>query len=396
MTPLSQNSYGSLTTAMANMTASYTLGNYSTSLFSPAIYNTTVPAKVTSIDDPNITATSPVGKGADSDYKSDSKHPKSPEPQTQDVVRKEASLNAVKKEVSSSFFYKNNKMKILCAPSIKVIDIKPQDNDVNFPFERWPRWRKEYVDISRARADIENMQHYCRGTCDCDEKGAIVPRDLGHDHSCSKKWLADRCSLVYGDPAPIEEYQAALNRIPQTVRNDNPNFFWRMGGLGLRPWNTMTWTPSEMDVALRSMAVGPPRAIERLPERPPELLRSTRAPRPELQLLRGEPPPQELFIDRPFRVRPSNPEELSIDPPLYTADENEDPTRVSIGGGRSRYRYRYEGPGPSWRFWNRFKDSYLDKREVIESHGEDIAASAGDELVPSSSQNDELVSKKMI
>ncbi|RVD84916.1 uncharacterized protein DFL_003252 [Arthrobotrys flagrans] len=54
-------------------------------------------------------------------------------------------------------------------------------------------------------------------------------------------------AVVEGEAASDEEYQAALNRIPQTVRNDNPAYFWRMNGLGRRPWETMSWEPSEMD-----------------------------------------------------------------------------------------------------------------------------------------------------
>ncbi|KAF3282076.1 hypothetical protein TWF970_002017 [Orbilia oligospora] len=187
-------------------------------------------------------------------------------------------LNSTKKEVHPSFFYKNNKMRIMCAPSSKVLDIEPHENPVNFPYEHWPRWRKEYVDISRARVDIEVRQSVCRGSCTCDENGAIIPRDHGRIHPCGRQWQADRCSVVLGcwctavlvqavvgeNQASIEEYQAALNRIPQTVRNDNQGYFWRMNGLGLRAWDTLTWEPSEMDRMLTSPPL--PQALERIPE----------------------------------------------------------------------------------------------------------------------------------
>ncbi|KAF3278000.1 hypothetical protein TWF970_004878 [Orbilia oligospora] len=189
-------------------------------------------------------------------------------------LQNDTSPNPIKKEVHPSFFYKRGKMNIVCAPPKVVMDIEPHENSLNFPFERWPRWKKEYYDKSRALVDIEVFQRYCRQLCECNDEGAIVPRArYGVNQACGRQWQANRCFIVLGcyctaelvqpvvegDAATIEEYQAALDRIPQTVRNDNPDYFWRMNGLGRRPWEVMTWVPSEMDI---EMAYRPRMAVD--------------------------------------------------------------------------------------------------------------------------------------
>ncbi|KAF3213244.1 hypothetical protein TWF192_009783 [Orbilia oligospora] len=167
-------------------------------------------------------------------------------------LQNDTSPNPTKKEVHPSFFYKRGKMNI-------------------------------YYDKSRALVDIEVFQRYCRQLCECNDEGAIVPRErYGINHACGKQWQANRCFIVLGcyctaelvqpvvegEAATIEEYQAALDRIPQTVRNDNPDYFWRMNGLGRRPWEVMTWVASEMDI---DMAYRPRMAMDgsgREPEPP--------------------------------------------------------------------------------------------------------------------------------
>ncbi|KAF3095935.1 hypothetical protein TWF102_002245 [Orbilia oligospora] len=287
-TPLISDTYQNVT--MANVTG-HPFNNHSGISVFPTILNTTVP-----IDTHSINTTAPAythsinntssnltlsigGKKScanceiNSIDSNGSESPIQTDPQADTL-----NLNSTKKDVHPSFFYKNNKLRIMCAPSLKVLDIEPHENPVNFPYEHWPHWKKEYVDKSRARVDIEVRQSVCRGSCTCDENGAIIPRDHGRIHPCGRQWQADRCSVVLGcwctavlvqavvgeNRASIEEYQAALNRIPQTVRNDNQGYFWRMNGLGLRPWDTMTWEPSEMD---RMLTIPPPpQALERIPE----------------------------------------------------------------------------------------------------------------------------------
>ncbi|KAK6519721.1 hypothetical protein TWF506_000021 [Arthrobotrys conoides] len=262
----SENAY-----SIANMT--YPSSNSSGISISPAVLNITTPIHTRPVNDTSSNIPPSIDeKISCADCKSNSTNPAHQVNGT--------SSNPMKKDVGPSFFYKNNNMVIQCAPPSKVLDITPRENALNFPYDRWPRWRKEYVYMSRALSDIKRNQRRCRGSCACNEDGSLIPKDLGGgrlSHGCSKQWKADRCIVVFGcyctavlvqppagdDPASLREYQAALDRIPQTVRNDNQGYYWNMNGLPRLPWDHMTWAPSEMDTLIR----GGPRPIPR--ERPP-------------------------------------------------------------------------------------------------------------------------------
>ncbi|KAK6524495.1 hypothetical protein TWF281_011402 [Arthrobotrys megalospora] len=178
--------------------------------------------------------------------------------------------NPMRKDIGPSFFYEGGKLKVQCAaPTVAYNLERGEHNFVNFPLEHWPNWKKEFVHKSRALEQIAAYQVSCK-VCGCDEGGAIIPRDFDSSRKC-KQWQADRCSVVFAcycmaeliqptaipGEASLQEYQDALNRIPQTVRNGNPNYFWRMHGLGGRPWDVIAWEPSDFDRMVR----GPPRRV---------------------------------------------------------------------------------------------------------------------------------------
>ncbi|KAK6506447.1 hypothetical protein TWF506_011357 [Arthrobotrys conoides] len=242
----------------ANLTSFHPFGNYSVTSIASAVLNTTVPVYTPPMNGSHSAIMPYKNQESCSSCKGDGTDVGGSDPQMKATVPKNGtSLNLIKKEIHPSFFYQNNKMHIRCAPPKKVIDIEPRENSLNFPFERWPRWKKEYVDKSRALVDIEVLQRSCRQNCECDDAGAIISRyRYGPNAPCGKQWQVDRCIVVLacyctallvqpsatGQEAPIEEYQAALDRIPQTF----------MRGLKRRPGESMTWVPSEMDRMMRA------------------------------------------------------------------------------------------------------------------------------------------------
>ncbi|KAF3236135.1 hypothetical protein TWF192_011519 [Orbilia oligospora] len=250
--PLTSDTYQNLT--MANVTG-HPFNNYSGISVSSVILNTTVPIDTHSINTTvpinihSINTTAPAYTHSINNTSSNL---------TLSIGGKKSCVNCEIDSINSN----NSESPIQADPQADTLTLnstkkdvhpKPHENPVNFPYEHWPRWKKEYVDKSRARVDIEVRQQDCRGSCTCDENGAIIPRDRGYRHGCYHQWQADRCSVVLGcwctavlvqavvgeNRAPIEEYQAALNRIPQTVRNDNQRM--------------LTSPP-------------PPRALERIPD----------------------------------------------------------------------------------------------------------------------------------
>ncbi|KAK6497620.1 hypothetical protein TWF481_012025 [Arthrobotrys musiformis] len=361
--------------ASANMTLFHPFGNYSSiSVSTPAVLNTTFPRYAAPNNGSHLTAiASPIGDKNCINCENNSIDSTDLELSEEEAASQDKSSpgpNPVKKDVDPTFFYKRNKLIIRCAPPKTVFNISPHDNDLGFPFDRWPRWKKEYVDKSRALVDIEVAQAYCRGSCDCDEGGKITAHQRWKNgHGCSSQWQADRCILVYacyctaelvqavvkGNPASIEEYQAALNRIPQTVRNDNPGYFWRMGGLGRRPWDTMTWERSEMD--------------RMLTERPPEAIMANTGFGFRLGREIGpEPAPVPVAIYRHRSELHATPDGFiheDVGPPLSGPEPPLDPANPYPEG------LRYGSPNPYQAAGGRYYTSWLDKRKVPDSHLQD-------------------------
>ncbi|KAK6510236.1 hypothetical protein TWF481_004952 [Arthrobotrys musiformis] len=151
-----------------------------------------------------------------------------------------------------------------------VYQIRPHSNAVNFPLDKWPDWKALYPHEPDGWVEIEAYQLYCSGNCNCGEEGQILPRP---NTSCGSQRVADRCSAVFAcyctaeliqpianmadfPGATREDFQNALNRIPETIQNDNPHYYWEMHGLAVprRPWDFMGW-PRERA----------PRPIDQLP-----------------------------------------------------------------------------------------------------------------------------------
>ncbi|KAK6517591.1 hypothetical protein TWF281_004241 [Arthrobotrys megalospora] len=167
----------------------------------------------------------------------------------------------VKKElISPNFFYEGGKAKVKCSSPGLVWQIEPYENDLGFPLDKWPDWKAEYETKKDARVAIQFAQDNCKRACDCDEQGAIVPRKYAGRHACSEIFQANRCSIALeliqptatSQTASRQDYQDALDRIPQTIRNENPNYWWEMHGLAVprRPWDFMGWSrdPNENPV----------------------------------------------------------------------------------------------------------------------------------------------------
>ncbi|KAK6338515.1 hypothetical protein TWF730_002578 [Orbilia blumenaviensis] len=156
---------------------------------------------------------------------------------------------AKKETVSPSFFYRNNRLIIKCIDPRTVYGIAPHENSLGWDIEEldWPVWRDEYRgdQMGDGLAAIAATQRSCKNQCACDSDGKLIPVTGGTRHSCTSERAVARYTLIFGcycsailtqplatvPGATHEDYRNAIERIPQTVRNDNPNFWWRMHGI---------------------------------------------------------------------------------------------------------------------------------------------------------------------
>ncbi|KAF3225887.1 hypothetical protein TWF106_001760 [Orbilia oligospora] len=177
----------------------------------------------------------------------------------------------------------------------------------SFSSRRWPDFQQEYATKGYAIGAINRRRRSCIELCKCDEDGTMVlnpdpvmtiegseKRKSGINHSCSgygNRWFADECALVYGcfctadlfdnpdlvEGASVADYQAALDGLPETVKNQNEGFRFNAGARagGLDAWITFTEDArmfsnrpirtSNIDFAPPLQNVGPPRVPRPLP-----------------------------------------------------------------------------------------------------------------------------------
>ncbi|KAK6510254.1 hypothetical protein TWF481_004971 [Arthrobotrys musiformis] len=204
-------------------------GDYTTSIIKPTNLGTSEPpTKTTTNNEINKTSSEPVRK----------------------IFKKVT--------ISPSFFYMNGRARVKCASPKVAYHITPYVNPAGFPLEKWPEWKELYPHEPDGWVEIESYQLACSGACNCNEDGKIVPRT--NTNSCGSQRQADRCSVVFAcyctavlvqpianmaafPGATRDDFQDAINRIPETIRNDNPHYWWQMHGLAVprRPWDFMGW-----------------------------------------------------------------------------------------------------------------------------------------------------------
>ncbi|KAK6524440.1 hypothetical protein TWF281_011348 [Arthrobotrys megalospora] len=215
-----------------------------------------------------------------------------PSPLTVEISVQKTSPETNKKAVAPSFFYRGGRLRIRCLAARFIYGIEPRaDNPLNFPLKYWPHFKEDFSSKEDAMISIDRWQTYCKEECSCSDEGRVLPRSWT---KCSGQIMADRCSAVYGNTKPPlpkhleinadliqpepdpettrEEYLHALNSIPYTVRNDNPNYAWRMNGIRSHALDILRWETREDQLA--SLADGHQRVqidrnpFERLPPPP--------------------------------------------------------------------------------------------------------------------------------
>ncbi|KAK6499472.1 hypothetical protein TWF506_004102 [Arthrobotrys conoides] len=240
----------------------------------------------------------------------------------------------VKKEtISPNFFYKEGRARIKCASAKTVYNIEPHENALGYPQKSWPHWKVLYPHPPDGWVEIEHYQLYC-GSCRCDENGRIIHRGTG---GCGTEGIADRCSVVLGcycsaeliqptanvPGATREDYQDAINRIPETIQNDNPHYWWEMHGLAVprNPWDLMGWPRGQ---APRPIDQEPPWInpdTRWMPLPPPPPRRRYGSPSRQLppRLPRPPPPSPQRKMWKPFKseIPLSGPD--SLPPPEYSS-----------------------------------------------------------------------------
>ncbi|KAF3317628.1 hypothetical protein TWF173_010396 [Orbilia oligospora] len=172
-------------------------------------------------------------------------------------------------DVPKSFFIKE--VNIKCRAAELTYDAS-KSSDPRWAPLRWPDFQQEYATRGFAIGAINRRRRSCIELCKCDEDGKMVlnpdpvmtregseKRKSGINHSCSgygNRWFADECALVYGcfctadlfdnpdlvEGASVADYQAALDGLPETVKNQNEGFRFNAGARtgGLDAWITFT------------------------------------------------------------------------------------------------------------------------------------------------------------
>ncbi|KAK6515207.1 hypothetical protein TWF506_007551 [Arthrobotrys conoides] len=141
----------------------------------------------------------------------------------------------------------------------------PKSLDERWAHLKWPDFQL-YKSKADAIGSISRRARSCEELCTCDEEGRIVKnrahavqrvggviRGTGINHSCyRKKNYPEECAIVYGcycnarlndNPdaitgASVSDYQAALDRLPETIKNSNEGFRFNAGARagGLEDW----------------------------------------------------------------------------------------------------------------------------------------------------------------
>ncbi|KAF3148512.1 hypothetical protein TWF594_000923 [Orbilia oligospora] len=150
--------------------------------------------------------------------------------------------NLTRKEtIPSSFFYSERGLYVWCNSADYVYNLKPWKHP-DFPDIKLEDWHDfKSWDHRRAFANIRRTQYECR-QCKCDEEGRIIPRVKGTRRGkaghCGKRACFCTVDLIQAVPnsttATVEDYQAALDRIPESARAMNYNYRWLWGGQSLR------------------------------------------------------------------------------------------------------------------------------------------------------------------
>ncbi|KAF3184810.1 hypothetical protein TWF788_005060 [Orbilia oligospora] len=150
--------------------------------------------------------------------------------------------NLTRKEtIPSSFFYSERGLYVRCNSADYVLNLKPW-NHPDFPEIKLDAWQNlKTWDREKALGNIYRTQYGCK-QCKCDEEGRIVPRVKGEHGGKSRSTTSFSCfctvDLIQPVPtsttATVEDYQAALDRIPESARGMNYNYRWLWGGHNLR------------------------------------------------------------------------------------------------------------------------------------------------------------------
>ncbi|KAK6499353.1 hypothetical protein TWF506_003982 [Arthrobotrys conoides] len=162
----------------------------------------------------------------------------------------DTAANLTRKEwIPSSMFYDEKGFYVRCNNVEFVYNLEPW-NHPDFPEIQ----KEDWADFSKAESrkfalhHISNMHTHCK-SCRCDEEGRIIrgPKGGKDSKKCSPLTVK-KCALIYAcyctvdliqpvatsTTATVEDYQAALDRIPVTARAANYGYRWIWGGNSLR------------------------------------------------------------------------------------------------------------------------------------------------------------------
>ncbi|EGX44547.1 hypothetical protein AOL_s00188g215 [Orbilia oligospora ATCC 24927] len=150
--------------------------------------------------------------------------------------------NLTRKEtIPSSFFYSEKGLYVRCNSADFVLNLQPW-NHPDYPDIKLDAWKNVKTwDREKVLGNIHRTQYACR-QCKCDEEGRIIPRVKGTPkhkaNFCTKRACFCTVDLIQPVPtsttATVEDYQAALDRIPESARAMNYNYRWLWGGQSLR------------------------------------------------------------------------------------------------------------------------------------------------------------------
>ncbi|KAF3905231.1 hypothetical protein ABW21_db0202628 [Orbilia brochopaga] len=150
---------------------------------------------------------------------------------------------------------------VKCLSPQFVYDLTPVNYGlVTIEFD-WPIWSA--APREQAYPVIATHQRGVCRKCDCDENGKIIlPTGRGKLRNCPSQLVIDRCVIIYACTCqgrlwqpkttathiPIEEYQKAIDNIPETVKSANPDWSWDMDGLPHEPGQRMRWSKNRQQV----------------------------------------------------------------------------------------------------------------------------------------------------
>ncbi|KAF3934609.1 hypothetical protein ABW20_dc0101738 [Dactylellina cionopaga] len=134
--------------------------------------------------------------------------------------------------VPAHYFYVEAGLTIRCNSPSFVANLIPHESFPGIDEGDFPPWRNERAwSLEEAFEVIREKQLSCED-CRCGPAGNIIAAPQGAvgrgggRGQCARQHMADICAVVYVKGAIMIDYQRALDKISQTVKNSNKNFQW--------------------------------------------------------------------------------------------------------------------------------------------------------------------------